>query len=122
MKSRDATRRFFSRPLGRSPFAPPPVRVPRWVWLVIGVWVAWATVISDHSLLRIVQLKREIATAESESKRLKDETTEIETQLSDGSTRRFHAEEIARTQHGWAAPGEIVYRFRDDRAKADSTR
>ena len=122
MKSRDGTRRFFSRPLGRSPFAPPPVRVPRWVWLVVGVWVAWATVISDHSLLRIVQLKREIATAESESKRLKDETTEIETQLSDGATRRFHAEEIARTQHGWAAPGEIVYRFKDEQAKADTTR
>ena len=122
MKSRDVTRRFFSRPLGRSPFAPAPFQIPRWVWLVVGVWLAWVTVISDHSLLRIVQLKREIASAESETRKLKDETSVIENQLGDPSTRRFHAEEIARTQHGWAAPGEIVYRFKDDHAKADSTR
>ncbi len=122
MKSRDVTRRFFSRPLGRSPFAPAPFHVPRWVWLAVFVWAAWVAVISDHSLLRIVQLKREIASADAEARQLKDQTTGIEAQMSDAGARRFHAEEIARTQHGWAAPGEIVYRFKDDHPAADSTR
>lgn len=122
MKTRNSTRRFFNRPLGRSPFLPPPVHVPRWLWVVACAWVLWAAVVSDHSLLRIARLKREIAAADTDSRRIKDETTGIEKQLSDARSRRFRAEEIARTQHGWAAPGEIVYRFRDAHPKADSTR
>ena len=36
MPPRDISRRFFARPIGRSPFAPPPFRVPRWVYLVVA--------------------------------------------------------------------------------------
>jgi cell division protein FtsB len=39
----------------------------------------------------------------------------------DPDARKFRAEEIARTQHGWAAPGELVYRFRGSEPAVDTT-
>jgi cell division protein FtsB len=79
-------------------------------------------VFSDHSFWRIAQLKREIATAEREAAKLRADTDELSQQVSDPEAKRFRAEEIARTQHGWAAPGELVYRFRGSEPVADTTR
>jgi len=121
MKSRDRTRRFFSRPLD-GVFGAKARKVPRWVWLLAGLWLAWATVLSDHSFWRIAQLKREIAQAERDTRELKKSTETLEAQLQSPYERKFRAEEIARTDHGWAAPGEIVYRFRDEQAQRDTTR
>jgi cell division protein FtsB len=78
-------------------------------------------VISEHSFWRIYQLKREIAQAEADGRKLKEDTARLQAQLADPEARRFRAEEIARTQHGWAAPGEIVYKFRGGEAKPDSS-
>jgi cell division protein FtsB len=122
MKTRDFTRRFFARPLEGRKRGALARHVPRWFWLLFGLWLAWVSVLSDHSFWRIAQLKREIAGAERDARDLKKSTATLEKQVSDPYTRKFHAEEIARTQHGWAAPGELVYRFRGDEAKADSTR
>lgn len=122
MKPRDRTRRFFARPLEAVGFGARARHIPRWFWLAAGLWLAWVIVLSDHSVWRIVQLKREIASAERDARELKKSTSMLESQMSDPYTRKFHAEEIARTQHGWAAPGEIVYRFRGDEAKADTSR
>ena len=122
MKPRDRTRRFFARPLEAVGFGERARHIPRWFWLAAGLWLAWVIVLSDHSVWRIVQLKREIASAERDARELKKSTSMLESQMSDPYTRKFHAEEIARTQHGWAAPGEIVYRFRGDEAKADTSR
>ena len=122
MPPRDISRRFFARPIGRSPFAPPPFRVSRWVYLVVAGWLIYALVLSESSFWHIAQLKHELELAQADTKQIKDETTRIEAQVKDPEERRFHAEEIARTQHGWAAPGEIVYRFRDGHVTADSTR
>ena len=120
MKARDRSRRFFARPLeGRGGRAR---AIPRWFWLVAGLWLAWVTVLSDHSFWRIAQLKREIASAESEAQRLKTDTDQLERQVRDPEARKFRAEEIARTQHGWAAPGELVYRFRGSEPAVDTTR
>jgi len=121
MKPRDRTRRFFARPLGGA-FRANTLHVPRWLWLVAALWLAWVAVLSDHSFWRIAQLKRQIAQAERDTRQLKHATAESETQLRDPYARRFRAEEIARTQHGWAAPDEIVYRFRGDAAKGDTAR
>jgi len=119
MKPRDRSRRYFARPLGTA-LGWRGRQVPRWLWLALGVWLVWVTVLSDHSLWRIAQLKREIAQAERDTRDLKRTTTELEAQLNDPYTRRLRAEEIARTEHGWAAPGEIVYRFRNERAQGDT--
>jgi len=121
MKPRDRSRRFFAQPLGGA-FRARPFHIPRWFWLIAAVWLAWVTVISDHSFWRIAQLKREIAQAERDTRELKRATDELEAQVRDPYTKRFRAEEIARTQHGWAAPGEIVYRFRNEGARRDTAR
>lgn len=122
MKPRDATRRFFSRPLGVNPFAKRALSIPRWLWLALGIWLAWVTVISEHSFWRIARLKSEVSNAERDTKRIKDDTDQMQAQVKDPVSKKFRAEEIARTEHGWAAPGEIVYRFRGDQPVADSTR
>ena len=121
MRSRDRSRRFFARPLGAA-LGAGARKVPRWLWLLAGVWRAWATVLSDHSVWRIAKLKREIAQAERDTRELKKSTAALESQLQDPYERRFRAEEIARSEHGWAAPGEIVYRFRNERARGDTAR
>ena len=122
MPTRDRTRRFFHRPLEGRKRGGRARNIPRWFWLLFGLWLAWVTVLSDHSFYRIAQLKGEVARAEHDTRDLKKSTATLEKQVSDPYTRKFHAEEIARTQHGWAAPGEIVYRFRGDEPRADSTR
>ena len=122
MKSRDRTRRFFARPLESRSFSARARRIPRWFWLAAGVWLAWVSVLSDHSFWRIAQLKREIARAEHDARDLKQATSDLESRVRDPYARMFHAEEIARTQHGWAAAGELVYRFRGDEARTDTTR
>ena len=120
-RTRDRSRRFFARPLSVA-FGARGREVPRWVWLVAGAWLAWAAILSDHSLWRIAKLKREIAQAERDTRELKKSTAALEAQLQDPYERRFRAEEIARTDHGWAAPGEIVYRFRSEKAQGDTAR
>jgi cell division protein FtsB len=122
MKPRDATRRFFSRPLEPRRGVGHARDIPRWFWLAAGIWLAWVLVISEHSFWRISQLKHEIAQAEIDTRKLKDDTARLQAQVSDPEAKRFRAEEIARTQHGWAAPGEIVYKFRGGQNQPDTTR
>lgn len=122
MKPRDRTRRFFARPLESGSFGTRVRHIPRWFWLAAGVWLVWVAVLSDHSFWRIGQLRREISRAETDARDLKKSTEALEQKVADPYARRFHAEEIARTQHGWAAPDEVVYRFRGGEARADTAR
>lgn len=119
MKARDRTRRFFARPLDPGNRAR---HIPRWFWIAAGAWLVWVSVLSDHSFWRIAQLRREIGTAEHEAGRLRNDTEQLDRQVRDPEAKRFRAEEIARTQHGWAAPGELVYHFRGVETSIDSTR
>lgn len=120
MKPRDRSRRFFARPREARSLGARARAIPRWFWLAAGLWLAWVTVLSDHSFWRISQLKHEIASAEAETVHLKQDTERLELQVKDPEARKFRAEEIARTQHGWAAPGELVYRFRGSEPVADT--
>jgi cell division protein FtsB len=122
MKQRDRSRRFFAQPLEGRGRASRARNIPRWFWVAAGLWLVWVTVLSDHSFWRIAQLRREIASSEREAARLKRDTEQLEQQVSDPEARRFRAEEIARTQHGWAAQGELVYRFRGSEPAIDTTR
>ena len=121
MKPRDRSRRFFARPHEARGPGGRARAIPRWFWLVAGVWLAWVTVLSDHSFWRIARLKREIASSERDAERLKRDTEQLEQQVRDPEARKFRAEEIARTQHGWAAQGELVYRFRGTEPAVDTT-
>ena len=122
MKLRDRSRRFFARPFEGRGKRTNARAIPRWFWLVTGLWLVWVTVLSDHSFWRIARLKREIASSQAEAARLKTDTEQLDRQVKDPEARKFRAEEIARTQHGWAAPGELVYRFRGTEPAVDTTR
>ena len=122
MKLRDGTRRFFSRPLDARRQGGAARSIPRWFWLAAGLWLTWVLVLSEHSFWRIARLKHEIARAEMDARKLREDTARLQAQVSDPEARRYRAEEIARTQHGWAAPGEIVYKFRGGETPADSAR
>ena len=120
MRPRDITGHVLAKPL-RSPYGPPTAPpLPRWLWLAVGIWLLYIGVFSDHSFWRIARLRREIAGANAELVRVRERTAKLDEQVRDPRARRLRAEEIARTQQGWAAPGEIVYRFRE--GAADSSR
>lgn len=116
MKPRDITKRVLGRPL-RSPFAPGGGDPTRGRWIVAGValWLLWVTVISEHSLWRIVQLKRELVQANRELGRVTAETEAIQASLEDPITRREQAERVLRTEQGWSRPGEIIYRVDEEK-------
>lgn len=122
MAKRDIARRFFAHRIGRSPFAPASFEIPRWLVVVVLVYLVYALGISNNSARRIHELNREIGSSKAEAARMRQEADDITGRLSDPEKRRFHAESVARTELGWAASDEIVYRFRDDGTVADSTR
>ena len=122
MKPRDISRSILRRPLS-SPFAPRTFR-PRIGWLLLALlaWGLWAMVISDRSLWRIVQLRREIRAADRELDRVQGEQRAFDSQLADPRARSLHTEQMLREEHGMARQGEIIYRFRDDPIAPDSAR
>jgi cell division protein FtsB len=122
MAKRDIARRFFTRHIGRSPVARASFEIPRWLLVAAMVYLVYALGISNNSARRILELKHEIGSNQAEATRMRKEADEINGRLSDPEKRRFHAESVARTELGWAASDELVYRFRDDGTVADSTR
>ncbi len=119
---RDITGRVLSRPLN-SPYAPgggQPSRI-HWLWLLPIAWLLWAGFLSDHSLWRISKLRHELASAQSEIRRVHGETARLEARLEDPDERARHAEEVLRAQ-GMARPGEIVYRFGGGHADSSARR
>lgn len=119
VKQRDLGSRLLGRPLRSASFHSRG-RMPRWVWLAAGAWLLYAGLLSEHSFWRIAELRHEVRSANAELQQVRAQTAQLDAQLNDPEERRFHAEEIARTQHGWAAPGEVIYRFRA--GGADTTR
>jgi len=87
MKQRDATRRFFARPLDRGAARR---HVPRWPWLLAGLWLAWVTVISDHSFWRIARLRHDLRAARTDLQRVQRETASLDARLHDPEERREH--------------------------------
>lgn len=119
MKPRDITGRVLRRPLN-SPYLAGGGRYPWLRWVVLGgfAWLIYATMLSDHSLWRIAQLRRDLGESEAEIQRVRAETRRLEARLDDPRAQREHAEEVLRRQ-GLARPNEIIYRL--GRTDADST-
>jgi cell division protein FtsB len=84
----------------------------RWVWLVAAAWLAWVGVLSDHSFFRIWKLERERAQTRQELEEASDARQRMSAELKDPEARRERAEDVLRTEHGMARPGEIIYRVR----------
>ena len=87
--------------LGRyAPPGSPLKRGLRWVWLIAVVWLAWATLISEHSFYR---------TWRRELERLRAEVQRLDGESRDPAAGRLRAERQLREQQGMAKPGEIIY-------------
>ncbi len=122
MDPKDITARVMRRPL-RSPYMPGHDRSNRrrWIWIGVAAWMLWVGVLSDHSLWRIAQLKRELAEARSETQVIQRKTQTLDDSRSDPRAKQDHAEAVQR-RNGWAVPGEIVYRFRNGAARDSAGR
>jgi len=112
---RDISGRVLGKPL-RSPYAPGGGNGrARWLWVLPAAWVIYACLFSDHSLLRLFQLRSELSNAKVELRRVRSETAALGARLADPRERAEHAEAMLRAQ-GMARPGEVVYRFGGTRA------
>jgi cell division protein FtsB len=95
-------------------------RLKRWLLPLVGLWVLYAGVLSEHSLWRLWRLERSQAEADRQLQALRTEEDRVHRQLEDPAERRELQEKVLRERNGYARPGEIVYRIEGGRA--DSVR
>ena len=103
-----------------SRYAPPPgglPRAPRWVWLLVALWIAWVGIASKHSLYRIWQLGVESARTRRELEQGRREIARADQDARDPKQRNRDAERALRAQ-GFARRDEIIYRI--DAGRRDS--
>ncbi len=101
-------------------YAPPEHRQAskwRWAWLAVALWLAWVGVLSEHNFYRLWRLGDERTQVDTQLAHARAEIADLEQQMKSPDARRFMAEKTAREQHGWARPGEIIYRVEDGTAK-----
>jgi cell division protein FtsB len=116
---RDIMHRLARHPSAYGPPRGPWARLRRLGALAIGLWLLWAGVLSDHSLVRLWQVERQNARVEREAVEAQAEAERVGRQLRDPDERRDLAEQVLREEHGLARKGEQVYRV--DGSTADST-
>jgi cell division protein FtsB len=85
----------------------------RWAWPVLGAWLLYIGVLSEHSMLRIWSLSRQNASAVRGLDSLKTEIARLDYELRDPKAQRVRAEHVLREQIRYARPGEIVYTIED---------
>ena len=103
-----------------SRYATPPrglPRAPRWVWLLVALWVAWVGVVSRRSLYRIWQLSEESARTRRELVQGRQEIARGDREAKDPTQRNRDAERALRAE-GFARRNEIIYRI--DAGRPDS--
>jgi cell division protein FtsB len=102
-----------------SRYAPPQdslMRRLRWVWPLLLIWIVYAGFLSDHSLMRIWQLRQEMRHTQRELDTARAEIERLDQEKRDPAARRTLAEKALRERSGWARRGEIVYRIQGDGA------
>jgi cell division protein FtsB len=83
----------------------------RWAWPLLFLWLIYATLLGEHSLLRIWRMGRESARLQGELLATRGELDRLEKQLSDPSERKRIGEHTLRERNGFVKPGEILYRI-----------
>ncbi|TMQ65317.1 MAG: septum formation initiator family protein [Candidatus Eisenbacteria bacterium] len=83
----------------------------RWAWPLIGLWLLYAGLLSEHSWFRLWRLS-----AENERLRADLETTRaqigtLDGRLTDPRQRQRWGERTLRERDGMARKGEIIYRY-----------
>ena len=90
-----------------------------WLWIALGAWLLWASIVSDHSFYQLWKLDRENTRQRATLARVEEQLRDLQRRTSDPRVRRQEAERLLREQNGMARPGEIIYRIQDD--DSDST-
>jgi cell division protein FtsB len=116
---KDITRRLARHPSAFGPPRGPWARLARVAVLGFAVWLLWAGVLSDHSLLRLWQVSRQNARVAHEAATVQSEAERVDRQLRDPEQRHDLAEQVLREEHGLARKGERVYRV--DGSAPDTT-
>ena len=83
----------------------------RWAWPVLFLWLIYATLLGEHSLLRIWRMGGESGRLQRELTATRGELDRLEKQLQDPSERKRIGEHTLRERNGFAKPGEILYRI-----------
>jgi cell division protein FtsB len=90
-------------------------RIARWLLPAAGLWLLYAGVLSEHSLLRLWQLDRAQSRTARQLEVTQAEIERLDGQLNDPAKRRELQERVLRERNGFARPGEIVYRIEGGR-------
>ena len=116
---RDIDRRIRRYRLARYALPDDPVRRRmRWAWLLGALWLLWIGLFSDHSVLRLAGLGRDLGRTERELGQTRSEVARLESELRDPARMKELGEKALREGSGMARPGEIVYRI--DPGRPDS--
>ena len=91
--------------------AGPLLRRLRWALPLLGLWLVYITLLSDHSLLRMWRLGRDGVGMRRELEVTRKELVRIETEMKDPAARRRQAEQLIREKSGFAKPKELIYRI-----------
>jgi cell division protein FtsB len=91
-----------------------PIRRFRWAYPLLGLWLLYVGVLSEHSMLRIWQMSRENARATNQLASLKAEVERLDHDLRDPAAKRSRAEHVLRERVRYAKPGEIIYTIESD--------
>ncbi len=83
----------------------------RWAWPILGLWLAYVALLSEHSLFRIWLMGRESMRVRTEFAATRQELGRLEQQMKNPGARRDWAEHILRERNGYAKPPEIIYRI-----------
>ena len=87
------------------------VRVPRWVWLILGGWLLWAGVLSDHSFFALWRLHRTYTHEQAQLRHTREDLARLDAAAHNPAERRRDAERRLREDEGYARPGEIIFRI-----------
>ncbi len=84
-----------------------------WVWAALGLWLVWASFLSDHSFYHLWRIERESARERADLQRLSASLQQTQRQTRDRQAQLEAAEQVLREQDGMARPNEIIYRVED---------
>jgi cell division protein FtsB len=99
---------------------PPLLRRLRWAWPLVALWLVYVGFLSEHSLYRLWRLNRENERLRTTLGATRQEIEHLDRQLNDPRASQERGEHALRERNGMGRRTEIIYRYADPAAPADS--
>ncbi|HEY3215648.1 MAG TPA: hypothetical protein VGK93_04080 [Candidatus Eisenbacteria bacterium] len=99
----------------------PLLRRLRWAWPLAALWLVYVGFLSEHSLYRLWRLSRENVRLRTTLEATHQELGHLDRQLNDPRASQEQGEHALRERDGMGRRNEIIYRYADPAAPADST-